>query len=306
MTDIKNLGQLLRHLATKAGIQATDPNLVNILSNADLTKITLHSDLIKALDENLLSVDAAVDNHPVIGPKYKAQALNTFDKKMESFIEELDLDETAKAEVKGIRSSFERFEKLTDKIKELSAKKSAAAGTGDKVALQKQIDDLLKKMQDEQKTYTEALKKVQDERLADKISFEKRSMYGGLKTIYDTLDADIRTTSIDAIINKALQDKDAEFAYDDKGSFIVRKKDGTNLLGANHTKYTPQTLVDEILAHQKILAVNNTQHQTNHQQTSSQQRQVEAENGQIINGTNQSVANLNLEAMKTFSETQPG
>lgn len=297
--EIKNLGQLLQHLATKAGVATTDPNLINILSNAELTKVTLHSDLVKALDENLLSVDAATDNHPVIGPKYKAQALNAFDKKMEAVIEELGLDDTAKAELKGVKSSYERFEKLSATLKSLSEKKADPdASKADKNALQKQIDDLLGQMKSEKSVYEQKLSDLEATRVLDKIGFEKRSLYGPMKTIYDGLDVAIKATSIDAIINKALQEKEAEFAYDDSGVFIVRKKDGTNLVGANHTKYTPQTLVDEILANNKILAVNTQQQQKQQQQN----QQVDANNGTPISGTNQSVINLNTAMMETLSQ----
>jgi hypothetical protein len=301
--EIKNLGQLIQHLATKAGVAADDANLVNILSNAELTKVTLHSDLVKAMDENLLSVDAATDNHPVIGPKYKAQALNAFDKKMEAVIEELGLDDTAKAELKGVKSSYDRFEKLSAKLKDLSTKKDNASGSADKVALQKQIDDLLLKMQNEQKTYSEKLASVENDRLKDRINFELKSLYGNAKTIYDQLDPAIKSTSIDAVINSALLQKEAKFAYDDKGSLVVLKNDGTNLVGANHVKYTPQMLIDEILAQNKILAVTQQQQNNNQQQQQGQQHStIVTGNGQQINGTNQSVANMNLEAIAAFEK----
>src|SRR5690349_6773639 len=138
--EIKNIGQLIQHLATKAGVPPTDPNLINILSNAELTKVTLHSDLVKALDENLLSVDAATDNHPVIGPKYKAQALNAVDKKLEALMDEFGLDDAAKNELKGVKSSYDRLDKLGAKLKELATKKEGADSNKDKTALQKQID----------------------------------------------------------------------------------------------------------------------------------------------------------------------
>jgi hypothetical protein len=301
--EIKNVGQLIQHLATKAGIAATDPNLLNILSNAELTKVGLHSDLVKALDENLLSVDAATDNHPVIGAKYKAQALNGFDKKMEQMMEELGLDDAAKTEIKGVKSSYERFEKLSAKMKELSAKKDDPNNKQDKSALQKQIDDLLQQMQTEKKTYEQKVSELEAARTNDRIGFEKKSLYGPLKTIYDGLPADVRSTSLDAVINKALQEKDAELAYDDKGSLIVRKKDGTNLVGANHTKYTPQSLVDEVLAQNKILVVANQQQNQNNNQP-NQQKTVDA-GGQAITGTNQSVIDMNLAAIQNLqSQTQ--
>ncbi|MBK7885125.1 MAG: hypothetical protein IPJ81_16070 [Chitinophagaceae bacterium] len=140
---IKNLGQLISHLATKAGIPAEDQHLKDILSNAELTKVTLHSDLVKALDDNLLSVDAAADNHPTIGAKYKAEALNAYDKVMARVMDELELDEETKTELTGVKSSYKRFEALAAKIKDLKTAKANAGSKEEKTGLQKQIDDLL-------------------------------------------------------------------------------------------------------------------------------------------------------------------
>jgi hypothetical protein len=299
--EIKNLGQLLQHLATKAGIDSKDQNLINLLSSSELTKITLHSDLVKGFDENLLSVEAATDNHPVIGPKYKALALNPFDQKMQAIMDELGLSDEDKAELKGVRSSYERFEKLGAKLKELTTKKDNADTAKDKNALQKQIDELLGKLQAEKKAFEEQLQVEKAGRITDKINFEKRSLYGAVKTIYDSLDPSIRATSLDAVISKALQDKDAEFAYDDQGNFLIRKKDGTNLVGANHTKYTPQAFIDEVLAQNRILAVNPASNGTKTEQTT---QVADGKDGQPVNGTNQSVAAMNMEAIRALQGDQ--
>jgi hypothetical protein len=71
------------------------------------------------------------------------------------------------------------------------------------------------------------------------------------------LDSKVKMASLSTIINSALQEKDAEFVFDEQGNFSILKKDGTSLVGANHTKYTPQTFIDEILAQNKILKVAN-------------------------------------------------
>ena len=305
--EIKHLGQLINSLALKAGILANDPALLGILSNAELTKVTVNGDFLKALDENLISMDAASDNHPILSAKYKSQALNPIDRKMEALMEQFGLDDAAKDEIKAVKSSYERLDKLAEKLKTLTEKKDGADTSKEKGALQKQIDDLLKKMQDEKSTYDKQLSEVQDERLRDKIGFELKSIYGGAKTIFDSLEGSVKASSLDAIINKGLQEKNAVFTYDDKGNFIVQTKEGATLLRANNTKYTPQELVDEILATNKVLAVNGNQQQhqnnsqNNQQQQGQQSRQVDAgNNGQQINGTNQSVTDFNLAAIESF------
>jgi molybdenum-dependent DNA-binding transcriptional regulator ModE len=303
--EIKNLGQLINHLAKKAGLDTSDQNLINLLSNSELTKITLHSDVVKAFDENLLSVTQAQDNHPLIGTKYKAEALNPIDKKLETLAEELGFDDATKQELAGIRNSYKKLEVFTAKFNELkeNAVKEAAKGKGDQTsaALQKQVDELLQKMQAEKKSSEEAIQRIQGERKGDKIKFNLRSMLNNSKTIYDNLDPAIKAAAIEAILNKGLQDKEADFDFDEKDEFIVKKKDGTNLVGANHSKYTPQTLIDEILAQNKVLVVANSQQNPQDNQQQNNQT-VNAENGQTkISGTNQSVIDMNMEALSAFN-----
>jgi len=251
--EVKNLGQLLQHLATKAGIDANDQNLINILSNSELSKITVHSDVIKALDENLLSVDVAKDNHPEISKVYKAQVLNAFDKKMDDIISELGLPEDKVTELKGIKNTYQRYETLTALIKSM---KAATPNKEDKNALQEQVDTLL---EDIKKINTDHAGALEAERLArknDKIGFYLLRELDKVKTVFDGLESDARNASINVVIGKALKDRDAEFDFDDKDNFIVRTKDGSSLLGANHTKYNPKSFIDEVLAQNKLIVVN--------------------------------------------------
>lgn len=296
--EIKNLGQFIQHLATKAGVQLDDKNLINILSNSELTKITVNSDLVKAMDENLLSVDDATNNHPLIGSKYKAQALNALDKRVLELASELTLSDDELEELKKPINSYKKLEFVIGKLKEA---KPAKGDKGDKDALQKQVDDLLKKLQDKDKEHADALQKASDERIADKVGFEKHSNYGKLKTIYDELPESIRESSIDSVIKNALQEKGAEFAYDEKGAFIIRQKDGANLVGANHKAYTPQSFIDEILAQNKILKVAETP--KGGEQQPGQQVVIPGGQQPEINGTNQSIADFNMSQLQQAGES---
>lgn len=58
------IGTFISTLAKKAGIDESDKGLIDVLSNADLSKIKIPDDLANKLNEGLLSIEAAVDNHP--------------------------------------------------------------------------------------------------------------------------------------------------------------------------------------------------------------------------------------------------
>ena len=287
--EIKTIGQLIQHLATKAGILADDKNLINILSNSELSKVTIHSDFVKSLDENLLSIEAAKDNHPEIATIYKAQALNALDKRVLAIADELELSDEEMSELKKQISSYKKLELVIGKLKE---SKKETPDKGAKDALQTQIDGLLADL----KTANQiaAAKEVEFGKTINstKIDFEVRSKLAGKKTIFDTLDSNIRHKSLMAVIDNALQDKDAEFSYDEKGNLQILKKDGTTLLGANHTKISIDDLVDGTLALNKILVVAEPPKAGAKQP--GQEVIIPGGHQPEVNGTNQSVVDFNL------------
>jgi hypothetical protein len=253
MSEIKNLGQLISHLATKAGVSKDDQNLINVLSNAELSKVNVHSDLINALDNNLLSIDVAKDNHPEISKVYKAQALNAFDKNLETAISDAGFTEDEVTELKGIKNTYGRFEKVVAMLKE---KKAATPNKEDKSALQKQVDELIANMKKLEEGKDAEIARLKAQNAIDKVSYEVRDLLRGKKTIYDNLPAATRAASLSVLIENALKEKDAELVFDDKGAFTIQKKDGSAYLGANHSRYTPESFIDEILANNKVIAVN--------------------------------------------------
>jgi hypothetical protein len=314
--SIENLGQLINHLATKAGLKSDDPNLVNILSNSELSKIKVHSELVSAIDENLLHIEAALDSHPRVRAKYTAEILNPFDTRMAAMLEEMGLDDTAKAELSGIKSTYKRFDALTAKIKGLKDSKAAATKDTDKQALQAQIDTLQTELRTA-KAATDAAKTEYEQKLTtDRIDFRLGNAIAAVKTTIDGLPQEVRNDTLKNIIQKYLQANDAELRFDEKNELQPYKKDGSKLYGANHTLINLQSLIDTQLAQNKLLSVSpanstnganglqNGNHQQNQQNGQSNIIDLNANNGQNkINGTNQTVANLNLDAIKAF-ETQ--
>lgn len=312
--EIKNLSQFIQYLATKAGIKPEDQNLVDILSHADLTKINVNSEFVNSIDENLLNIDAALDQHPKIRAKYTSEILNPFDNKMISVLDELGIDDAAKEEFKSIKSTYKRFESVISKIKDLKDAKAATTNNADKQALQSQIDKLQGDLR-EAKSATEAARAEYEQKLtADRIDFRLRNAISGVKTTIDTLPEDVRNDTILNIIQKHLQVNDAELRFDERGELQPYKKDGSKLYGANHTLITLQSLIDSQLAQNKLLQVSQTQtgaqggsgQQQGNQQQSGRQTQtidITGNNGHDkIGGTNQAVMQANLEALKAFED----
>lgn len=210
-------------------------------------------DIASSVDNSLLTIAAATNNHPDVKKVYFAQAYNGLDAEINGLITEFALSDEVKAEIAAAGGSTKKAVTLVRKIKELS-EKASPADKDDKKKLADQIVELNNKLAQEIQKQTN-LKTEYDTQLQQiKIKTKLGSMINGYKTVFDELDPVAKESAIDALLNKALQDSDAEFKFDDKGQLSLTKKDGTNLFGDNHTLVTPQSFIDKSLS--KILKVN--------------------------------------------------
>lgn len=234
---------LLKKLLSKAGVSY----------DGDLTT-EIPDEVATSLDNSLLTIDAALNNHPKVKKKYFAEAYNGLDAELESLVSEFGLDDTIKSELKSEPSSTKRAVALVKKIKELESQKQGA-DSGKTNTLQAQINELHTKLADQVKRENE-LKSAYDKQIKGiHIQSKLDNLLGGYKTIYDELPSEAKQAAVNALLNKALQDSDAEFTFDEKGGLSLVKKDGTNIFGDNHTQLTPQSFIDKTFSASKILKV---------------------------------------------------
>ena len=147
-------------------------------------------------------------------------------------------------EIKKEVSTSKKYELAIAKLK---AAKANAKGA-DKDAINKELE-----------AAHAAAKAAKDEVAAVKNEYEGKiknihrtaaikAVFGNYKTIYDELPADIKTATMEALINKALQDKNADLTVDDNGNLVLLSKDGSNVFGSNHVQLTPQSFLDQSFA----------------------------------------------------------
>lgn len=242
--------ELVKKLMAKAGI-TTDGELTNDISDELATR----------LDNSLLTIAAATNNHPQVKRHYFGQAFKGLDQHILDLMDEYNLPDEAREEIERLAvgengekvgSSTKKVTALVKKINELSAK-AAPADSGKAAQLNQQITDLNAKLAAEIKKQS-TLKTEYDNQLKQiRIQTKLASMLTGYKTKFDDLDPDAKEPAITAIINKALNESEAEFTFDEKGHLSLVKKDGSSLFGDNHTVITPQSFLDKSLS--KILKV---------------------------------------------------
>lgn len=247
----KTIGEFLHHLVTKSGMNPDDEKVKGFLLNGELMKIEIPEDVEKGIDNQLISIKDAKNNHQEIKNYYQKQTLDGIDSTINSILDE-EADDDLKSLVSSNTSSYKKVGLLVKGIKDREVKK-ATASKPQKEEIQKEIDKLHLELkaakEDNERGKLEAdqnLKKVWQEYAFDKLI----SPY---KTIYDELDPDIKRTSLKTIIDKELQDNKVKLTADEKRKASLEKEDGTSYYGENHQLITPEMFIEKTLSRNKLL-----------------------------------------------------
>lgn len=247
------LKDFITALAKKAGYDTTSEAAKPFFDALPDTEMP--EDIHRGIDNSLISLTEAKNNHGELKGHYTKQALDGVDKEILSLIEDFQLDEPTKAAILGEKSTYKRGPMLTRKIVELERQKVATTGGKDKAAIQAEIDGLHAQLKTTKEAYENAQKSFDNQRLQDKINNKKNVFFSGVKTIHDELDPETRYTIIDSQIQKELQDRQAKFALDEQGNVVLMRNDGTNFFGENHQQVKPLQFIEQVLAKNKQLKV---------------------------------------------------
>lgn len=229
---------LVKKLMAKAGVT----------HDGELTA-DIPDDIADKLDNSLLTIAAATNNHPDVKKVYFAQAYDGLDAERKGIQTELALPEDVVREIESAGGSTKKMVALVKKIKELGDK----AAPVDTKKHADAIAELNGKLAEEIRKQTELKTSFDNQLQKIKVQTKLGTLLSGHKTVFDDLDPTAKQAAIDAIITKNLTDSDAYFTFDEKGNLSLMKKDGTNVFGDNHTLVTPQSFIDKSLS--KILKV---------------------------------------------------
>lgn len=238
------IGEVINNLAQKAGVPEDSPELKSLLASPELATIKVPDELNAAIDKGLLNIEAAKNNHPDIKKKYTADIYDGIDKMLLKLIESDTFDQADLDEIKAEKSTTKKAELIVTKLK---AAKATAKGA-DKDEINKQLTAaheaarLAKLEVDKVKADYEGKIKEINRKAALK------AVLANYKTIYDDLPGNVKITSMEALINNALQDKNAELRVDDNGNLQLVGKDGSNVFGSDHRQLTPQSFLDQSFA----------------------------------------------------------
>lgn len=305
----KTVKEFLTILLNKAGVKTDDEAITAALATPELSSLQIPDALITPIDNGLLSISAAKNNHPEIGGHYKSQAYDGLDKELDRFIEDHKLPDEVKTLLKAEKSSTKRAVLLAAQIKDLEEKK-ASSGKGEKDTLQQEINRLNNELRTVKDNEANIKNEHQKEIKMVRMNHSLGTLLGGYKTKFDELPANVKESTLKAIINGSLTADSAELSVDDAGQLILRKKDGTNFFGEDNRLLEPKTYLDKIFARDKILIVNDqnqqngngaNSHRNNGQSFQRNQNQKQNGNGSADGKVvNHALQGLVGDALKAF------
>lgn len=285
----KKVIDFLKALAVKAGANIEDEALKTVIASLN-PDAELPDELATVIDNGLLSISTAKNNHPDIQRHYAGQAYKGVDAELERLIAEEKLPDDIIGELKAETSTAKRATLLARKIKDLEAKKAGAA-KGDQAQLAQQITDLNSQLRTEKDSIA-GIRSEYEKKLKDKDkSYHLRNLLSAYKTIHDDMDPQTKDIILNAIIQKNLASKKAELTVDDQGNLSLIGENGTNIFDEGNRPMNPKSFLDKVMADEKILKVTDTTQngssQNGQQHNNGQQRQQNngsSQNGQQNNG----------------------
>jgi len=238
------LGELINNMAVKAGIASDDAKLKSLLATPELLNIQVDETIVTALDNGLLSIEAAKNNHPDVKKKYFADAYDGIDKQLIKLIETDTFDQADVDEVKAEKSTSKKQELIVSKLKAMA--KSAKGADKDQINQQLAAAHEAARLA---KAEVETTRQTYEAKIQDiEMKAALRAAFGKYKTIYDDLPEAVKTATFEAIVNQGLQDKNAILKVDEHGNLQLVGKDGSNVFGANHVHLTPASFLDQTFA----------------------------------------------------------
>lgn len=250
------LDKFVLQLAQKAGMQPTDPKLIELLAHTELNRINVADELVSNLEGRLLSIDDAKNNHPAIKTHYFAEIMSNVDRVLDGIYRDYDFTEDEKAEFAQERSSTKRINLVIAKLKEKKDAELAAAGSKKDPNTQQHlqtINELNGQLASLKQQIQQAKDAHQNELREIKLTSNLNSRLAGIKTVLDNLPGDARTVTLRQLITKELQDNGIKILLDENGGLILQRNDGSNYFDENNRQVSVDDFISRTLAKNKVL-----------------------------------------------------
>jgi hypothetical protein len=249
---------LINSLASKCGKQ-NEKTIIDLLSRSDLQNIDIADDVANPID-TLLTIDAAKNNN-VIRNHFNALALGSMDTEILNTIKKLELGDEFETELSGVKSTYEKQRKLTEKIFEVHTALRAARGNGNEKDIEKytkQINDLNAKISKYEETHIskKELDRVRKESENAVLDYMLQSKLSGLNYANRDVSADVNAKLARIILDEALKKGDAILVNENNTMKLKRANEPTlDYYDTTNKAVSIDDFMDKTFADAKILAV---------------------------------------------------
>lgn len=245
------IGAFLTKLAAKTGVDITAPEFAEFLSSA----IELPDAMASAFDSARIYTPESARNDHELKNMFFAQALNGVDTRISTLLDEYQLPDELRTTITGEPKTIEKIPAFIKAIKALESQKVGATA-GEKANLQQQINALqaakateIQALRDEFSTtesgYRQRIQKMHIDRLIS-----------GKKLDTSKFDDETMLELAQSLLGKNLAQKGAKIV-DINDTFVLKRAADESLdYYENNQAVTLDSFIDQVLAANKLLAVN--------------------------------------------------
>jgi len=279
------LADVLNELGKRAKL--TPQQITDMISNAELTKITVPDDVSSSILSNLLSPEIAAYNPEVknaIKASLRAELLDPVDREMEGFLGLVE-DEEFSASWKQNKSTYDRIKTLKEKLQTaVEAKVNAAKGSGTSKEAQRQIEELTAQIKRVEQEYQSKIQAQANEFAQREEGFVSDSYFGSFPYANDKIPVSANAKAAEYHIRDAAAKAGAKVVYnkDNRSLQIVNANDVSLPYIQNGAPVDFNTFATRLLAEAGMLKVNNpTPPAPQHPAPMPPQWQQQPQNGRV-------------------------
>jgi hypothetical protein len=249
-----NLQDILKNIAKKSGINTEDDKFKAFFGSDALTAIDVPEDVVKTINAQLISISEAKNNHQDLKNHYVAPTLNAVDKTIDDLLGELGLTEDDdKNAIAAEKNSFKKIGVLGAQLKK-KYEKLATAGSGDKKTLQDDIIRLNQEIVQAKQRHDALIESNKKDIKNVELRYAIDSMLSPHKTTFDTLPPAAKRIALQTLLQDDMRAKGLKFDFDDAGSVVLTKVDGSTY-HENNEQVNAQQYTEKVLANNKLLLI---------------------------------------------------
>ena len=252
-------GTLIRDLATKAGVKADNPKLIELLSVGAQIPDEIANALksLMAPGADLITLDAA-KSHPDLQKHFNATIFNGMDAKIMALAtEDGDLTTADLEQIKAEKNSYEKLKLLKEKIR--SAAEGKHKSPADKQQLLDEIKTLNKELADTKAATQGEILKAQQQFENQLTDYAVESLLSAQPFANTDIPAEVNVMTAKNLLTKVLTEKRALLKRDTDGKLVLKNADNPELdFLENNTRINFSDLAISTLANNKLLKVSDS------------------------------------------------